>query len=87
MRTPGAIAVLGALGLLAIAGLAACSSDDAGTKSARMLLALPDSQPGDVIALRAAGGGTVEWIDRRAGTIRAVAVADPVAIETLATIE
>lgn len=87
MRLPRAIAVLGTLGLFAIA---ACSSDgDANDSSelARTLLALPDSQPGDVIALRAADGGTVEWIDRRAGTIRAVAVADPVAIETLATIE
>ncbi len=100
MRTPGAIAVLGVLG--AVLAFSACSSDgdtEPGTGSAGTLLALPDSQPGDVIALRAGDDGTtVEWIDRRAGTIRAVSVSvsdvgagsEPLSvddIETLAAIE
>ena len=89
---------MGTLGLFVIAGLAACSSDsadDAGNDSARALIALAGSQPGDVIALRAGDDGTtIEWIDRRAGTIRTVSVAEagsePLSvddIETLATIE
>jgi hypothetical protein len=105
MRSPVAVAVMGAFGLVAILG--ACSSDggtDAVTDTSssaagRTLLALPDSRPGDVIALRAGDDGTtIEWIDRRAGTIRSVAVpaetsrslSGPLSrddIETLATIE
>jgi hypothetical protein len=103
MRSPVAVAVTGAIAVAVMLG--ACSSDgrsDAvtstavGTSAGRPLLALPDSLPGDVIALRAGDDGTtVEWIDRRAGTIRSVAVSagsNPGSlsdddIETLATIE
>ena len=72
------------------------SSPGATVDSGRVLLALPDSRPGDVIALRAGDdGSTIEWIDRRAGTIRAVDVSAATGdsrsltaddIETLATI-
>ncbi len=65
---------------------------------ARVLLELADSAPGDVIALRAAGddgeagGTTVEWIDRRDGTIRALTIPDDGAatiedVSMLATID
>lgn len=87
MRSFAALALLAA----AITLAAGCSSDDSTDRydAPRILLELPDSEPGDVIALRAgagAGGGddagaggdagstTVEWIDRRAGTIRSVAI-------------
>lgn len=73
------------------------SSPGATADSGRVLLALPDSRPGDVIALRAGDdGSTIEWIDRRAGTIRAIDVSAATGdsgsltaddIETLATIE
>ena len=72
------------------------STPGANADSGRVLLALPDSRPGDVIALRAGDdGSTIEWIDRRAGTIRAVDVSAATGdsssltaddIETLATI-
>jgi hypothetical protein len=79
-------------------------SDDgssAATAAPRVLIELTDSAPGDVIALRAgdageADGTTIEWIDRRAGTIRAVAIPDDGArtpeelideITTLATVD
>jgi hypothetical protein len=90
MRPFAALVVLGALGATLSAG---CSSNDrsdvstAGTATPRILLELADSEPGDVIALRsgvrsAAGapvGTTIEWLDRRAGTIRALTVSDDVA--------
>ncbi|MGB7878055.1 MAG: hypothetical protein WBL31_04770 [Ilumatobacteraceae bacterium] len=105
MRSFAALVVLGA----ATASLATgCSSDgsvdisSAGTAAPRVLIELIDSAPGDVIALRAAtgdgeaGGTTVEWIDRRAGTIRALTIPDEGArtpedlvadVSTLATID
>ena len=75
--------------------VAGCRSSDTGTadRSPRTMIEVPGAQPGDVIALRAgdAGSGVVEWIDRRAGTIRSVdlAVDDLTAtdIVTLASIE
>ena len=90
MRSFAALALLAA----AITLATGCSSDDSTDRydAPRILLELPDSDPGDVIALRTgagagagggAGGGdddarstTVEWIDRRAGTIRSVAIPD-----------
>jgi hypothetical protein len=63
------------------------------TASVRAIVELPDSQPGDVIALRAAADGSsvVEWIDRRAGTIRSTDVSSGEAavsdVVTLASIE
>jgi len=94
------------VGGLAAASLAAgcASSDDGGTSSptdatassdrtALTVIELTDAQPGDVIALRAADGesSVVEWIDRRAGTIRSVDVSDDELsiddVVTLASIE
>lgn len=106
MRSPVVVAVTGACAVAMILG--ACSNDGADEGgpvstpdtgiAGSTLLALPDSRPGDVIALRAGDDGTtIEWIDRRAGTIRSVAVPtgagpghDTIAgdeIETLATID
>lgn len=91
--SPRRSALLGVFaGALLVIG---CGSDDSGTsdRGPRTILALPDAQPGDVIALRAGGGESdvVEWIDRRAGTIRSVDLDDDdVAdsdIVTLASIE
>jgi len=77
--------LLGGLTLALVA--VGCGDDDGGERadsggaSVRTVIELPDSQPGDVIALRPADGesSVVEWIDRRNGTIRSidVAVADP----------
>ncbi len=101
MRSFAALVALGA----ATATLAtACSSDSSGDGSTapRVLIELNDSAPGDVIALRAAigdgqaGGTTIEWIDRRAGTIRALTIPDDDArtpedliddVSTLATVD
>lgn len=64
-----------------------------GDGAVQAIIELVDSQPGDVIALRAADGesSVVEWIDRRAGTIRSVDVSgDDLSLDdvvTLASIE
>jgi len=69
------------------------TGNNTGDGDPRTIIALLDAQPGDVIALRAADGesSVVEWIDRRAGTIRSLdlAVSDPSEsdIVTLASIE
>ena len=74
-----------------------CSNDDTGSTGApdtRTIIELPESLPGDVIALRAGAGDTggddstvVEWIDRRAGTINSVDVDDPGTVTVLATLD
>ena len=92
-------------GLAAVLLAAGCAStDDGGASSptdtsatsdsaARTVIDLTDTQPGDVIALRPADGesSVVEWIDRRAGTIRSVDLAgDDLPLDdvvTLASIE
>lgn len=79
--------------MIAITVLAAgCSSDEAGSTDARdtrSIIEFPDSQPGDVIALRASDTDpdVVEWIDRRAGTIHRVDVDEPAEITLIASIE
>ena len=92
-------------GLAAVLLAAGCASTDDGGASSptdtsatsdsavRTVIELTDAQPGDVIALRPADGesSVVEWIDRRAGTIRSVDVADDELslddVKTLASIE
>ena len=89
MRSLVTLAVVGATALTLATG---CSSDGSAIEPSRTILELPGSEPGEVIALRAgAGEATVEWIDRRSGTIRAVTIPEqgPATdgdITTLATI-
>ncbi len=68
---------LTALGLIVVVGTtaSACAGGSDGA-SPRTIVELPDAQPGDVIALRASDTdpSVVEWIDRRAGTVRSVDV-------------
>ena len=74
-------------------GASGGATDSPGDGAAQAIIELVDSQPGDVIALRAADGesSVVEWIDRRAGTIRSVDVSgDDLSLDdvvTLASIE
>ena len=101
--THGRWAFVGGLAVVLLA-TACASSDDSGAPSptdaaassdrtALPVIELTDAQPGDVIALRPADGesSVVEWIDRRAGTIRSVDVADDELslddVVTLASIE
>ena len=76
---------------LGIAGLSSCASDasEPNGATARPIVELTDSQPGDLIALRAddADPTIVEWIDRRAGTIRSIDVDEPATITVLASID
>ena len=76
---------------LGIAGLSSCASDasEPNGATARPIVELTDSQPGDLIALRAddADLTIVEWIDRRAGTIRSIDVDEPATITVLASID
>jgi hypothetical protein len=77
--------------VVALAALAGCSNDEAepATQSERTIVEFTDAQPGDLIALRAADTDptVVEWIDRRAGTIRSIDIDDPEAIVVLASID
>jgi len=77
--------------LVGVAALAGCSSDGAepAVGSVRTIVEFADAQPGDLIALRAADTDptVVEWIDRRAGTIRSVDIEDPAEITVLASID
>lgn len=80
------------VGGLAVAALVVGCADADDETSTHVVIELPDSQPGDLIALRAADGETnvVEWIDRRAGTIHSLELTDgasPDEIVTIATIE
>jgi len=92
-------AVGAAAAAVIVASVAGCSSDsgnDSGGESGgetSIVVEFPEALPGDVIALRAGGDDSsmVEWIDRRAGTIRSLdlATGDPSEddIATLASIE
>ena len=92
-------AVGAAAAAVIVASVAGCSSDsdnDSGGESGgdtSIVVEIPEALPGDVIALRAGGddSSVVEWIDRRAGTIRSLdlAAGDPSEddIATLASIE
>jgi hypothetical protein len=68
-----------------------CSSDPSEPASGAVdtLVEFPDARPGDVISLRAADGdpAIVEWIDRRAGTIRSIDVDEPGTPTVLAAID
>ena len=74
-----------------IAGLSSCASDPSEKAGAiaRPIVELTDSQPGDLIALRAddSDPSIVEWIDRRAGTIRSIDVDEPATVTVLASID
>jgi len=92
----GLAAALVTAGCASSADGGASSPNDASATSdsaVRSVIELTDAQPGDVIALRPADGesSVVEWIDRRAGTIRSVDVADDELslddVVTLASIE
>ena len=92
-------AVGAAAAAVIVASVAGCSSDsdnDSGGESGgdtSIVVEFPEALPGDVIALSAGGDDSsmVEWIDRRAGTIRSLdlATGDPSEddIATLASIE
>jgi hypothetical protein len=91
-RTVGAAVVVAA----SVAGCSSDSDNDSGGESggdASIVVEFPEALPGDVIALRSGGGDSnvVEWIDRRAGTIRSLdlAAGDPSEddVVTLASIE
>jgi hypothetical protein len=77
--------------LVVVAALAGCSSDGSEPLAGdvRTIVEFADSQPGDLIALRASDTDptVVEWIDRRAGTIRSVDLDDPDEIVVLASID
>jgi len=79
-------------GTIAVALLAVGCSDDADTTrmpGSHVIVELPDTQTGDLIALRVADGETsvVEWIDRRAGTISSIDVAlDEPSLDDVATL-
>ncbi len=91
--SPRRSALLGVLGCASLVVGCGSGDDTAAERGTQTIIELPDSQPGDVIALRSgdAESRVVEWIDRRAGTIRSVdlAVDDLTAsdIVTLASIE
>jgi hypothetical protein len=88
-----------AASLVVIAAFSGCSSDgsepasqqgtEPGAETARTIVEIADSQPGDLIALRASDTDptAVEWIDRRAGTIRGVDLDDPAELIVLASID
>ena len=83
-------------GLVAAVVAVGCSGAD-DEESAKLVIDLPGNQPGDLIALRAADSesSVIEWVDRRAGTIRSIDLAGNDAsigastddIVTIATIE
>jgi hypothetical protein len=92
-RWPTGAAIVATVVALASTG---CTPDgdtndvtETGRGEPSVVLALPDSAPGDVIALRAADDDArvVEWIDRRAGTIRSVDLDDPDATTLLAALD
>ena len=91
-----------AASLVVSAAFTGCASDgsvpasrpatEPATEPARTIVEIveiADSQPGDLIALRAADTDltVVEWIDRRAGTIRSVDLDDPDELIVLASID
>jgi len=70
-------------------GAGGSAADSPGDSAVRTVIELVDSQPGDVIALRSADGesSVVEWIDRRAGTIRSVDVSgDDLSLDDVVTL-
>ncbi|MEL6890344.1 MAG: hypothetical protein AAFP84_02005 [Actinomycetota bacterium] len=76
----GSRSPLGLLAGLALA-IAACGGGDADESIAtETLVRIGDASPGDVVALRAAGPSTLEWVHRRDGEIMSLDVADPAAI-------
>ena len=88
---PGVAAPVGISALVGVAALAGCSSDgpESAADPVRTIVEFADAQPGEVIALRAddTDPTVVEWIDRRAGTIRSIDIDDPTTITVLASID
>lgn len=77
--------------LVGVAALGGCASDGSEPLAGevRTIVEFADSRPGDLIALRASDADPtlVEWIDRRAGTIRSVDLDDPDEIVVIASID
>ncbi len=87
-RITAGVAAVAAFG---VAGLTGCANDasEPASGTVRTVVEFSDARPGDLIALRAADSDptVVEWVDRRAGTIRSIDVDEPATVTVLASID